>query len=98
MTKSEVYSWRLSPELKAELEAAARRKKVAMSVVLERAARDWLRKEAPRNDAADQERRRAALMACAGAVSGDGTSATNAVVRQVIGDALERKYGRRRPR
>src|SRR3972149_10593830 len=98
MTKSEVYSWRLSPELKAELEAAARRKKVAMSVVLERAARDWLRKEAPRNDAADQERRRAALMACAGTVSGDGTSATNAVVRQVIADALERKYGRGAPR
>ncbi len=98
MSKTEVYSWRLSPDLKAELEAAARRKKVGISVVLERAVRDWLRKETPRNDAADQARRRAALMACAGTVSGDGTSATNAVVRQVIGDALERKYGRRRPR
>lgn len=98
MGKTEVYSWRVDPELKAELEAVARRKKVKMAAVLERAARDWLRKETPRDDAEEQARLRAALMACAGTVSGDGTSATNKVVRRVMGDALEAKYGRRRTR
>ena len=72
MSKSEVYSWRLSPALKAELEAAARAETVSLSVVLERLTRDWLRqrKEQGRKE---QERLRAALMACAGAYKGDGT-------------------------
>ncbi|MGQ0671911.1 MAG: hypothetical protein ACT4N2_03395 [Hyphomicrobium sp.] len=97
MAKTEVYSWRLTPELKAELEAAARRKKVGVATVLERAATDWLRREKPRTlDAEEQKRIRDTLMAVCGSVSGDGTSATNAVVRKVVGEALERKYGKRR--
>jgi len=49
MSKSEVYSWRVSRELKAQLEAA-------------------------------------------------GTSATNERVREVMGEYLEAKYGRRHTR
>lgn len=99
MAKTEVYSWRLTPELKTELEAAARRKKVGVATVLERAAQDWLRREKPKTlDAEEQKRMRATLMAVCGSISGDGTSATNDVVRKVMGEALERKYGRRRSR
>lgn len=37
-------------------------------------------------------------MACAGFYKGDGTSATNERVREVVGDYLEAKYGPRHDR
>src|SRR5262245_62641709 len=100
MDKSEVYSWRLEPVLKADLEAAARSEKVPLSVVLERLTRDWL-KQRKEHDESEQKRLRAALMACAGSYKGDGTSATNAEVRRVMGQQLMKKYRasqRRAPR
>lgn len=97
MSKSEVYSWRLTPALKAELEAAARDESSSVGAVLERIAREWLKRR-HKLDAAEQESRRAALMACAGIYKGDGTPATNARVREVMGEYLEAKYGRRRAR
>ena len=42
--KPEVYSWRLSGELKSDLEREARLRKVPVSAVLETAVRDWLKK------------------------------------------------------
>jgi predicted transcriptional regulator len=42
--RSEVYSWRLSSELKSDLEREARLRKVPVSAVLETAVRDWLKK------------------------------------------------------
>jgi hypothetical protein len=95
ITKSEVYSWRVTPALKAELEGAARAEKVPMSALLARIAEDWLKAHKPPEDAAEQERRRAAIMACAGTIKGDGISATNARVREVIVANLESKRGRR---
>ena len=91
MSKSEVYSWRLELALKADLE---------LSVVLERLTRDWLRQR-KEHDESEQKRLRAALMACAGSYKGDGTSATNAEVRRVMGQQLMNKYRasqRRAPR
>ena len=100
MSKSEVYSWRLELALKADLETAARSEKVPLSVVLERLTRDWLRQR-KEHDESEQKRLRAALMACAGSYKGDGTSATNAEVRRVMGQQLMKKYRasqRRAPR
>src|SRR6266852_5883366 len=42
--RTEVYSWRLSGELKSDLEREARLRKVPVSSVLETAVRDWLKK------------------------------------------------------
>ena len=42
MTKSEVYSWRVSPDLKMQLEVAARDEKTSVGTLLERIAREWL--------------------------------------------------------
>src|SRR5262245_57484695 len=104
MDKSEVYSWRLEPALKADLEAAARSEKVPLSVVLERLTRDWLRqrkRQRKEHDESEQKRLRAALIACAGSYKGNGTSATNAEVRRVMGQQLMKKYRasqRRAPR
>jgi hypothetical protein len=41
--KSEVYSWRLAPDLKAELEQRAREEGIGLAALLERISREWLR-------------------------------------------------------
>jgi hypothetical protein len=42
--KSEVYSWRVSTDLKTGLEREARRRKMSLAALLDVAARDWLGK------------------------------------------------------
>src|SRR5260370_42338490 len=44
--KTHVYSWRLSSELKSELERQARLRKVSISTILDTAVREWLKKSA----------------------------------------------------
>lgn len=51
--KTEVYSWRVSSNLKLELARFARRRKVPISTLLEMALREWLAKNA--GDIADDE-------------------------------------------
>jgi len=43
MAKSEVFSWRLSPELKSALEHRARMEGRSVSGLLDRVVQDWLR-------------------------------------------------------
>ncbi len=94
MSKSEVYSWRLTPELKMELEAAAREEKSPLSTLLERIAREWLNGRRSPDDEAEQERLRAAMMSCAGIVElGEGPY-TNKRVREFIGAKLEARHKR----
>jgi hypothetical protein len=71
--KSEVYSWRLSPDLKADLEDAARREHVSVARLLERITREWLKARVPAaDDDAEQERLRAIAMRYIGTLrSGD---------------------------
>jgi len=45
MDKTEVYSWRLDPELKERLGAAARDEKTSIGGLLDRIAREWLQRE-----------------------------------------------------
>lgn len=51
MSKTEVYSWRLDPDLKQRLEAAARADKTSLSTLLDRIARDWLGKHGSDDEA-----------------------------------------------
>jgi predicted transcriptional regulator len=44
MSKTEVYSWRLDPDLKQRLEDAARAEKTSVGGLLDRIVRDWLRR------------------------------------------------------
>lgn len=101
MSKSEVYSWRLTPELKAELEAAARAEKVSISDLLERMVQEWLgihkSDQASGGRGSENDPRRKALMDCAGIVRSEAPSATNAVVREEMGVALSVKHARSRP-
>jgi hypothetical protein len=102
MSKSEVYSWRLTPALKAELETAARAEKANVATVLERLVRDWLAtRRVSEEEDAEQQRLRAAVIAAAGKYKGPGDSATNERVRQVMGEHLMKKWRasqRRAPR
>jgi hypothetical protein len=101
MGKSEVYSWRVTPALKSQLEAAARAERMPLAALLARIAEDWLKERRVSDDVAEQGHLRAKLLAVAGTFKGPAISATNAEVRRVMGQQLMKKYRasqRRAPR
>ncbi len=53
--KTEVYSWRVSTEVKTSLEREAHRRKVSVSALLDLAARDWLNKNRPDNEGTEEQ-------------------------------------------
>lgn len=73
MNKTEVYSWRLDPDLKQRLESAARDEKTSMGGLLDRIAREWLgRHWRDKDDKALQRQLRAEIMKVVGTIrSGD---------------------------
>jgi predicted DNA-binding ribbon-helix-helix protein len=92
--KGEVYSWRLSRDLKDDLEQAARKEGVSLSRLLERIARDWLQhRSAAADDQAEQERIRARAMRFVGSIQG-GDPDRAAKARERVREVLARKYGR----
>ena len=92
--RTEVYSWRLSGELKSDLEREARLRKVPVSAVLETAVRDWLKKgdEDPSEDEAQQRLHRAAA-GCFGALAG-GNPRRAETARIALRTRLRRRNGR----
>ena len=89
--KTEVYSWRVSAELKTELEQEAHRRKISLSAVLDLAARDWLNQGMIENDGeAEQLRLHMAASKCFGAFDG-GDAGRSENTRQAIRQRLRRK-------
>ena len=92
--RTEVYSWRLAPELKSELERVAHIRKVPVSAVLEDAVREWLTQNA--SDTAGNEEQRVLQEAagkCIGVIAGrNSRRAENArqAVRERLGKQRER--------
>jgi hypothetical protein len=87
--KTEVYSWRVSAQRKAELESEARRERTSLAALLERITSDWLAER--RNGHADDEAAQAAIRkraaAAIGSISGgDPTRSVRAseLVREII--------------
>ncbi|MGH6689701.1 MAG: hypothetical protein ACREF4_03355 [Gammaproteobacteria bacterium] len=58
MKRSEVYSWRLAPALKAVLEQKARHERASVGRLLERIALEWLGAHGDETDGDDEQRRR----------------------------------------
>ena len=92
--KTEVYSWRLSGELKSDLEREARVRKVPVSAVLESAVRDWLKNgnaDAPDDEA--QRRLQTAATDCFGVLA-SGNSRRAETARETLRGRLRRRYAR----
>jgi predicted transcriptional regulator len=93
--KTEVYSWRLSDELKSDLEREARLRKVPVSAVLETAVRDWLKKGDP--DASEdeaQERLHTAAANCFGVLT-SGNARRSETARETLRTRLrQRRHAR----
>ncbi|HEY4593807.1 MAG TPA: hypothetical protein VIJ61_15430, partial [Thermoanaerobaculia bacterium] len=71
--KTEVYSWRLSPRLKIELEEAARAEKKSVSELLEQIAQDWLKRFRTPDESEEEKQRRLheAAVKFVGSIEGD---------------------------
>jgi hypothetical protein len=95
--KNEVYSWRVTSELKTALESAARRRKVSVGAVLEEAARGWLTDSQAGlgNDEAGQARLHAAAERFIGVLAG-GDRHRSEKVRLGVRERLRRKHDRSR--
>jgi hypothetical protein len=92
--KTEVYSWRLSGELKSDLERKARLRKVPVSAVLETAVRDWLKHsdtEVPEDEA--QRRLQAAAANCLGTLA-SGNARRAETAHDVLRKRLRRRHAR----
>jgi hypothetical protein len=92
--KTEVYSWRVSTEIKTSLERAARRHKVSLSAVLDMAAKEWLAKSAGEMD--DEERQRGlheAASQCIGTIAGRNPRRSE-TVRDAVRERLRRRHVR----
>jgi|SRR5580700_490154 hypothetical protein len=105
--KTEVYSWRLSADRKAELEAEARREGTSLSALLDRVTADWLdeRRNGHSDDEAEQAAIRKRVMATVGTIRGNDptrSARTSELVREIIykkhikeSNALARRFRRR---
>jgi hypothetical protein len=92
--KTEVYSWRVSMDLKTGLEREARRRKISLSAVLDLAAQEWLTKsDAGAGDDEEQQRLSQAASECFG-IFASGDSGRSENVRQSVRQRLRLRHGR----
>jgi hypothetical protein len=92
--KTEVYSWRVSTDVKTGLEREARRRKLSVSTVLDLAAREWLNKGgAAGDDGEEQLRLRSAAAACFGALA-SGQPHRSEDTREAVRQRLRRRNER----
>jgi hypothetical protein len=92
--KTEVYSWRVSTDIKTSLEHAARRRKVSLSAVLDMAAQEWLKSSGSEGD--DDERQQGlqkAASECFGSIA-SGATRRSETVSETLRQRLRRQHGR----
>jgi hypothetical protein len=91
--KTEVYSWRVSPQRKADLEDEARREKTSLASLLDQITGEWLeeRRGSRNGDEAEQAAIRRRVMATVGSIrSGDPTLSSRA--REIVRERIARKH------
>ena len=92
--KTEVYSWRVSSEIKTSLEREARRRKISVSAALDAAAREWLLKSGVSDDGDEEQRRRQKAAAKWLGTLASGDAQRSETAGQTVRDRLRRRYGR----
>jgi hypothetical protein len=97
MSKTEVYSWRVSAGTKAGLEHEARQQGVSLAGLLERISSDWLQARGAENgaDAAEQRRLHAKAAKLLGSIDGGGPGRA-ARSREIVRERLSRLRQRTR--
>lgn len=97
MTKTEVYSWRVAPALKGDLESAAREKGLSVAGLLDQISRAWLAElSRGADEEAEQERIRAQVLPLIGSVTGEDPERSSEVSQRVRAILLE-KHAASRP-
>jgi hypothetical protein len=92
--KNEVYSWRVSTDLKTGLEREARRRKISLSALLDLAARDCLNQGGTETRGDEEERRiRKAASQCFGTLAG-GNAHRSESARQAVRQRLRQRHER----
>jgi len=92
--KTEVYSWRLSPDLKSDIVREARARHVPVAKLIETAVRDFIGKdEREPSRAEEQARIHAAAAKFIGAISGDDPYRSQRV-GELVRERLAQRYGR----
>lgn len=94
--KTEVYSWRVSAQKKADLEAEARREDTSLAELLNQITAGWLdeRRNSRNGDEAEQAALRRRVMATVGTIrGGDPTRSQRAseLVREIIRQKHEKE-------
>jgi hypothetical protein len=93
MTKTEVYSWRLSPALKSRLEEAARSEEKSLAELLDSIARDWLTGSQSADGEAEQRTLHEAANRLAGSVELDDPDLSTRVRERVRAKLRRRGSG-----
>jgi predicted DNA-binding protein len=94
--KSEVYSWRLTPEMKTRLESEARRSGKSLAEVLEQISTNWLDECAGTYDHETDLRLRKRVMSTVGTIRGGDqhrASRSKELVREIIRRKHEKERG-----
>ncbi len=92
--KTEVYSWRVSPDLKSELVREARARQVPVARLIETAVRDFIGKnESEPSRAEEQARIHRAAAQFIGAIKGDDPLRSQRV-GELVRERLGQRYGR----
>jgi hypothetical protein len=91
---TEVYSWRVSRELKSELERQARIRQTSLAAVLNLAVRDWLKQSAVTVGEVEEQRRlHEAAMKCVGTIAG-GNPRRAETARETIRERIKLRHAR----
>ena len=93
MSKTEVYSWRISPATKLAIENEARREKTTVAALLDRITKEWMESRRGQTDDAEQKRLHARVAKTIGAISGHQPERSERV-RENVRRRLKRRYGR----
>lgn len=96
MGKTEVYSWRVSPELKERLEEAARAEDMSLAGLLEQISLEWLEDHAT-VDEEEQRRLHEAAREWIGRLEG-GDPLLSQQASQRVSEIIWEKYERKRSR
>jgi hypothetical protein len=93
--KTEIYTWRVSPEVKSALETEARREKVTVAALLDQLTRQWLQDRRAKfaDEAAGQAKLHAQAGKSMGKIAGDNPFRAESA-RILIRERLASKHDR----